>query len=194
MHLLMMCFCCFVQACGIPLKTIAFADVKTEAQRFLLRNFSPKHLFKNSAMMVSPDSPHLSMECLVCGNEKPCDYAKEDPVCLATAGLPCQPFTGMRNSPTKCAPGKHRLFSVVSEFLVYLEERKPLGFVVEEVAGIRRRDPTTGKSFLEGIMQQCAELGYSTEAIDMNSDIWIQMSRPRPAVCTCHMHHHTTKV
>ena len=79
---------------------------------------------------------------------------------LASAGLPCQPFTMERDQVHGPSPEKHKSFDVVfSEFFQYVDTAKPRGFIVEEVKGFSRFAEICGMTWLEKFVSLCTQRG-----------------------------------
>ncbi len=163
------------QAMGMPFSTVAVAECKEEARRFMARSFPEiKHTFPQSEMLIEGSG------CLTCSGK--CSWARNPPD-LVTAGLPCQPVTKMR---WKKGPGQnqrsakqHKLWVVIEIFFEYLAERKPKGFMVEEVLQILSKDEETGVKFLDIIMTKAASLGYGCCAVQLRASVWIELPRDR---------------
>lgn len=106
---------------------------------------------------------------------------------LAVAGVPCHPFTRMRqrsdggSSAKKGAPDQHPDYEVVfSVFPQFLEQRKPGGWLVEETDAVLEVDPNTGIRHVDKIIQTCSPLGYTVVAMIASAEVWVQWPRDRP--------------
>ena len=161
---------------GMQIDTVATADKKDEALRFMQRNFPEiKHMFAAAAHLIDGGM------CKKCSNTCTLDESESPDLC--TAGLPCQPFSSMR---WKTGPGQnekgvkaHTLWKVFMEFIAYLTERRPKGFVVEEVMKLLDRDRTSGKRYLDMLMEKASDLGYGCSAIKLSASCWLASPRDR---------------
>lgn len=164
------CFC--PEALGMNISTVAVAEQKREAQRFMERNFDIPHMFEKARDLTEPGEP-----CLKCRGK--CNFKHQDQPSLTTAGLPCQPFSKMRACSGAGAPRKHKDFATYEEFGFYLDKRRPQGFIVEEVSKILGHDRTEGRRWIDMFMEDAALMGYGCSAIRFNRCTWSVVPRDR---------------
>jgi site-specific DNA-cytosine methylase len=173
------------QGMGMSWRTTAAADLKPHARQFIKFNHDKvEHIFDNNLAMIHDDLLQHA-KCDVCSAKgRPCDYKHgNDPVDLLTAGLPCQPFTKLRQhngdtENTGDAAG-HTKFSVVFEdFSQYLEGRKPRGWIVEEVPDFAKPSKA-GPAYLEDFTRRAELLGYSIKAVMLHAEDWVGLPRKR---------------
>lgn len=99
---------------------------------------------------------------------------------LAMQGLPCQPFSRMRAD--RRTPDQHQSYDTVfGEFMHYLEQARPQGWIVEEVVTFSSRKLDTGETYLEAFADAACRMGYVVEAVKMEASIWLEMERDRPS-------------
>ena len=101
-----------------------------------------------------------------------------------TGGLPCTPFTGLRNQTgTTAKTGRvvdHPAYQTFkSELLEYLKLRSPHFFWIEEVTQVTKINPKTGFTYLEDLAAECTNLGYSVRATFLDHVSWIDVPRER---------------
>ena len=99
---------------------------------------------------------------------------------LATAGLPCQPFSQLRSHQDNHPAQDHVLFDVTFvDFISYLNLRKPKGFVCEQVVTFNRLNPKTNNTFLVEFGSAATNLGYLFRAVALDARDWGESERPR---------------
>jgi len=157
--------------------TIAVADCKDHARLFVSTNFPEvKHIFTD-CRDLSGDVE----KCCCCAGR--CKFDRSHQPSLATAGLPCQPFTGMRTTTgtgkNSGPPRKHKLYETYREFQMYLTTRQPHGFVVEEVTRILSVDHESGKRWLDLFLADAEHAGYKCSAIKLSADPWTEVPPDR---------------
>ena len=118
--------------------------------------------------------------CVAHGGE--CEVSRLRPH-VASAGLPCQPFTGAREhsgaTPRTGPPSQHPAFAtVMEEWKEYLEARQPDCFFIEQVPEFDTPDPK-GVSYLKRFTRMCAAQGYSMRALRLSHGIWVELPRER---------------
>jgi hypothetical protein len=150
-------------------------------QKFVQGNFpEARHFFATVA-------EHLAGEgfCLQCKSRHKVDSSDID---IRTWSPPCQPFSDLRwKGGTSSSTGSiesHPAHSITMDDLVELTETSPARItLIEQVMSFTRRDPKTGKSPCE-IVMSALEKVYGrgrVAAVSLDSAIWIEGSRPRPA-------------
>jgi site-specific DNA-cytosine methylase len=174
-----------MQAMGMDVRTVAVADKKNSARRFMHNHFpyEIQHMFSD-VRALSDDQ--LDPICEMCNKTDECTYDRTTLIHLVTAGTPCQAYTGLRwqrGSGRDQGPvSEHSTFHIIQEFLYYLSIRKPLGFILEEVLGFLKKDPVTGRRWVDLFLAQVNKLGYAATAIRLGADPWISdVSRDRLA-------------
>ena len=157
---------------GINMTTTVAVDKKPAAKKWLAKH-APwvKHIFSELE-----DATNASGACCMHGGKSCTLSGRPD---LVTIGLPCQPFTYARDSRT-CSPKNHSLYPVTFEmFFDYLRDRKPLGFIAEEVLGFGRTDMDTGSTYLEEFCNKCAGLGFAIRVHQLSASVWLDAERDR---------------
>ena len=178
------------QALGIPFRTLAVAERKKTAQRWLLQHFRPSlgHLFEDNQSVVDKRG-----RCVLHGQT--CDLAEdaeEEEPDISTNGPPCQPFTRARqrsgNTPRTGSTDRHSDFAtVMQQWCEYLTCRRPRSWWLEEVGDIDIRiDAKTGRSYLWLLARQCSKLGYTIKAFKFDHFLWVECPRARTAEHNIH--------
>lgn len=161
------------QAMKIPSMILAVAEKKKRAQRFLLDNFgnSLGHVFdSNNCFIEGSGRCHL--------HGKTCNVPIQR-AHVATAGLPCQPFSKARtkqggSARTSSAPDHPDYTTVMVEWAEYLGCRRPMSFWVEEVVEFETCiDHKTGSPCMWLFAKACVVLGYVVKAIKLDHGLWI---------------------
>ena len=167
---------------GIPLRCIGTADTKKASQHWLVEKYKVvvEHVFHNNACLVNGHG-----RCHMHGGsgDSVCRVSEEVPD-VASGGLPCQSFSQARHktgaSPATWQPWEHPTFGVVmSEFMRYIANRKPLAFWIEEVDRFDQVDSRTGESYLKSFMRSGAALGYAMRALLLDHSVWVELPRRR---------------
>ena len=168
------------QAMGIPIDTVAVAELKDEGRRFMDHHFPGiKHQF-----LCCNHLSDVVKECQKCDGK--CTFDREESADLATAGLPCQPFsilTVFAELAKKNGARGHKLFGAVAEFLYYLKVRRPKGFIIEEILRLLGIDPVTGQRWVDWIVSEAGKLNYGTAAAKVVTDAWAKTPRDRLVIC-----------
>jgi site-specific DNA-cytosine methylase len=115
--------------------------------------------------------------CMQCGTDCRVPVRPD----LTTAGLSCQPFSGLRDLRVQ-SPRQHPLFgNTFEEFPKYLANIKPRGWIVEQVKGFGREDAEHPErlSFLVQFCELVASIGYSVKVLELDSGIWSESERDR---------------
>ena len=164
-------------------ETEAVAEAKNFARRFIRLNFPQISHVLVDQKLITDGAEGTTGKCDSCVG--PCSFRPDlsTQPDLLTAGIPCQPFSGLRwhkgAGANQRDPRSHSKFGSIDEFLFCLEKRHPRGFILEEVLKIMAKDPTTGETFLNDIMAKAASLGYGCAALIMNGDNWNDVPRQR---------------
>ena len=61
----------------------------------------------------------------------------------------------------------------------FLKQRRPFGFILEEVLGFGDKEKESGKPFVLLFQEMAAELGFTTRCMKIDAGLWGQVSRPR---------------
>eukprot|EP00929_Paragymnodinium_shiwhaense_P037685 TRINITY_DN20039_c0_g1_i1.p1 TRINITY_DN20039_c0_g1~~TRINITY_DN20039_c0_g1_i1.p1 ORF type:complete len:585 (+),score=94.11 TRINITY_DN20039_c0_g1_i1:139-1893(+) len=188
-----------LQAMNIPFEINACADKKFISREFISHNFNAKHIFQEAFNMIEKSEPEAEpalrrrkKQCKRCDRfclgpacEKACSFEPGDTQPdLVTAGLPCQPFSSMRQKKTGKTPGTgpprlHKGFSMLRTLVQYICARRPRGFILEEVTKVLTIDPTTQESYLKGMLSEICELGYGCAAAEFSAGSWSDCPRDR---------------
>ena len=70
----------------------------------------------------------------------------------------------------------------------YLTVRQPHGFWIEEVKGILKTNPVTGKRYMDEVASAVANKGYSIRVLVLNHNTWIKLARERVFLLGWHQH------
>jgi site-specific DNA-cytosine methylase len=104
---------------------------------------------------------------------------------LVSAGLSCHPFSKLRftagTTQNTGRPEDHSEFDFIfKHFFEYLDSRKPITLIVEEVKEFMytKGDTAFGKYF----MDMSAQRFYSQRSWPINSDVWITWPRGRVVI------------
>lgn len=99
---------------------------------------------------------------------------------LATAGLPCQPFSSLRDH-SKTDASEHDLFNVTFDmFFEYVRNVSPLGVLCEQVVGFKRTaSDGTEETYMQKFCARLAEMGFSVRVVDLNTNLWSECDRRR---------------
>lgn len=173
------------QALQMNIKLTAASDRKPAACKFIHQNHDYQHIFTDADAHIAG-----SGECFLhskCGRKRNCTLtAAERQVDLVVAGIPCHPFTHMRqrsassSSARKGVPSEHPDFDTVFRmFPAFLKERRPGGFVVEETESFLEPHPGTGQRFVDSFIQACSAHGYAMVAMQGKAGIWLEWPRDR---------------
>ncbi len=184
------------QCLGIRLRDCVCCDVDPKARQFVTKfhKQSLKHVFHDMGAM-SGDS--LAGECEVNGGRY-CVEVQPATDDLLVGGPPCPPYSQMRNDES--LPEDHEKFGSIfgdaseprGSFLNLVTSRRPLGGIVENVAGFGRQQRSglfQDQSPLEYLVDQLKEIKgddgeqFYTAFEDFHLDLapWVQMSCPRTA-------------
>lgn len=170
----------------MSVRTVAAADKKPHARKFCTLNHGNlEHLFSDNSALIGSCGAKGPDLCDVCSSRRQkCTYNRETQhVDLVTAGLPCQPFTKLRqtngNTADTGSASTHSKYDVVFEdFFKYLSLRRPRGFIVEEVSDFTGRSDEA--CFLDEFVARAERAGYSAKALMLHADIWVALPRSRP--------------
>jgi site-specific DNA-cytosine methylase len=165
----------------LMVKCNAASDRKTSARKFICENHEYTHL-----LSCADDHALGQGDCSIHGCF--CQLGEMD---LVVAGLPCHPFTRIRNKrsdgegrsgPIPTHPDYNTVFE---SFFQLLRRRQPWGFVVEEtdafihIIDAAGANPT--RRWLDKFLESAAEAGYSCRAMLYDSSMWVDWPRRRPA-------------
>ena len=182
-----------LQALGIPARTTLLCDCKKAAQQWMevsLKTNTTK-IFKTLEETTARYGKNLFTGIM--------DSIQGSPD-FVTAGLPCQPFSKMRNNHKELPAQEHPLFKVwYPGFTDYLEAAKPSGGCVENVHGFLTEIDATvwqpfgdlvtpPKSWCSYFRQRLRELGYDSKVILMDMALWIDYERPRVFIIFANKH------
>lgn len=152
-------------------------DKKDSSRKFIRRN-SPTlpHLYKDAKAVASLDY----RGCEICG--KGCRGPQKQPD-LLRLGPPCQPYTTSRCKSgvgDMGTPREHSQWGTCFDItLQYLNERKPRGFILEEVLGFGHQDKETQQPYVVLFQREVKELGYVSRVVELNGFEWSDVQRPR---------------
>lgn len=170
---------------GLAFTCVAASDRKKSAQKFIRANHDFTHVFVDAVAHAAGTGTcvaHPSFatcECSV-GNRR------SD---LVIAGIPCHPFTKLRNKQGRGRSGPAEehpdIDTIFHSFPKLLSTRRPLGFVVEETdafLGLASSDfaDKPGIRWLDVFMSLCKSAGYECNAIVCQSGDWVNWPRSRP--------------
>lgn len=163
-------------------KTELVVDMKVASQKFIQQHFESQC-----------DHVYAKLEHVIAGggycskHRRDCDVRSAPHMPhLATIGLPCQPFSSLRNHRVLKAPD-HPLFEVTfNMFFEYLEKVQPLGFVAEQVIGFNRFNEEFQSTYLEMFLKGCADRGYSVRAVELQAGLWCDSERERRPLSMSH--------
>lgn len=179
-----------MKALGMKFAAVDCSDSKKWSQQFLKmhhgRNIS--HLYGNMADQIGKTNCVLHGQ--LCNNAPA--FSKAD--CLV-GGPPCQPYSQQRPGRYNVAtcpsthPGYSALFGTESTgYVDVLEAELPLGFVLEEVIGFGRVDPSSDKSAMERFIEIAKRIkkpGCDTPwfagmvVIKLSANVWLEINRER---------------
>ena len=180
--------------------TLSAAEKKKFARLFVTRNHiqNLQHLLPefqcqiHDGLLTGKTGGTMCEMCSRSGKTT-CDLDLDERPFLSIGGLPCQPFSRMRFSGTgkgnEGASKDHSKYKVVFEmFSSYIARRRPYGVVVEEVEEFARAERGAGPSDptpLERLLGVLSVNGYFSQALFLDSAVWIAQSRPRLYVVAC---------
>jgi site-specific DNA-cytosine methylase len=169
------------KALGMQVHTVLACEPKRAAARWINRNMSTSHFYPCLADAASRTS------CLKCGGS--CSLAAASGkihLDMVVGGLPCKPFTRMRDR--RCVKAEaHPAYAVQDDFFALLasDSFQIDGFIIEEVLGMSELSPEGSDfTFLELFIQKAQALGYAVRALSVCSSLWVAMPRPRLQRCT----------
>ncbi len=192
---------CQVIGCDDFMEWQAYADKKPLAREFATfrSDRQPQHVFGDVRAFWMMDEHR---KCFKCGSARKgtkkrrhcvslednddCTYGKntKKPDCTL-AGLPCQPFSPMRQTNgttpgTSHAKGHSGYMTVMESWMVYLAEVKPRGFLVENCEAFGTKvNPASGLKYIEEFAIACETHGYACLSIVMDTSVWSEVSRTR---------------
>ena len=157
------CACAWLQVFHLPLRVQGVAELKATARKFLAKRWEGviEHGFSSNDDLSASEGP-----CWLHGQECQC----RGDVDLATAGLPCLPFSNFRYKAGQTrdtrAPELHSAYSSVMEkFFAYVRNRHPKCIWLEEVLSFNHRSQATGRSHLDVFLQELKSCGYATHVL-----------------------------
>ena len=163
----------------------AASDRKPAACKFIQQHHGYQHIFTDAKDHIAASG--VCFQHSRCGRKQVCTLTPEEKkVDFMVAGIPCHPFTRMRqrSDPAHCrkgSPSQHPDYGVVfSLFPEFLAERRPSGWLVEETDAFLEVDPQTGTRYVDNFIQTCSTLGYHCSAMLCKADVWLQWPRDRP--------------
>jgi site-specific DNA-cytosine methylase len=167
----------FVEAFKLEVDLVAASDKKPASRKFILQNHDFTHLFKSADDHIRGRGyceKHGQICELNCG------------VDLVCGGLSCHPFSHMKQrtgtSARTSRPCDHPDYILVMEgFPEFLKNRRPGGFIVEEVEAILDRIPSSQKRYIDLLVENCVTAGYACRARVIQHSDWIQWPRSRQA-------------
>ncbi len=157
---------------GIKVGSVRACDPKASARQFMEVNLPermPKVIYEDMANMA-----------IFCDVDEGCE-----PPDMFIAGPPCQPFSEFRPRSGETArtgkPEQHPAFDVtMKELPSLMESRRPKLAIIEQVIGLdasyRLGSPD---SFMTELVDKLATIFDAVRVLELNSDVWITMSRPR---------------
>ena len=112
------------------------------------------------------------------------NFKRDEPADLVTAGLPCQPFTfyrwtGGHTANTGKAEQHEGYYTTMDSFKINLQERRPLGFLVENTKTFMVRTNEHGQTFLQVFQEHASAEGYATCADENAASVWSETPRDR---------------
>ena len=136
---------------------------------------SASHVYKDNACLLS--GGHCQR------HQRWCDASPLQPD-VSLAGLPCQPFSNLRqksgSTPATGDVAAHPQSGELREkFLQYLTAKRPRGFVVENVIGITKELDLGGNTFVKGFAAGASKLGYSVRVMLLSHQTWVTNLRSR---------------
>jgi site-specific DNA-cytosine methylase len=176
------------QAFSLDVDMVAASDRKATARAFVCQNHGFRHVFsemsshrEGSGICSKHSSQFRPQACTL-------DDAKDRSVDLLVAGIPCHPFTHLRQqnagsqSRRKGRPEDHPDFNTVyEEFPELLKAMKPLGWVVEETDAFLDIIPDTDNvRYLDRFLAVVTALGYACHALLLDALDWSKWPRSRP--------------
>ena len=169
--------------------TLGVAERKPCAQKFLLHNFGAQlsHLFEANSAFVEGQG-----QCKL--HNTVCRVSPKHPH-VTTAGLPCQPFTHIRQKTGKSAKTgtaqEHPDFNcAMQEFEGYLSIRTPGAFWLEEVPEFATT-LVNGVSCLWSLTKACTNRGYAIRADNFDHKDWVAFPRGIRCIGVCHIVHYS---
>ena len=170
----------------MKVKLCGCSERKASARTFVANNHKYAHIWtsvddhiRGQGVCSLHGQPRKkdSHTCTLNSADKKCDV-----VC---AGIPCHPFTTMRQSNIvgsdhRGKAAEHADFgTVMDKFPLFLQERNPGMFVVEETETFANINPATNERYIDEFTQKCKRLGYDTLAMVVAADTWIDWPRNR---------------
>ena len=164
-----------LKALGVDFVTTSASDLKTSSRAFLKIATGAEHVFVNMGCQWELGglcTKHLA-HCVV-------EPIRPD---IAVGGLPCQPFSRMHHrsglGPRGSEPEEHPGYQTVMEiFFVYLENRRPLSFAIEEAFSFLEAS-ASGERYLDMFVERCIQQGYATRVLVLDHADWSEMPRKR---------------
>lgn len=176
------------EAMDLNWSTISGSERKQFARAFCMRNHGQRlqHLFHEFSNQASDIVRRSCDVCYKLGQGCTYDLGSNRPH-LCMGGLPCQPWSSMRNQKgntgdTGSANAHSKFKTVFTDFMRYLEVRRPFGFIIEEVAEFARKPrgaPQGAPAPLDAFCEQTAAFGFYTQAMELITSTWLHMARPR---------------
>ena len=177
-----------LKALGLGVNLIAASDCKSTAQKFVKQNLGYKHMFKDVGAHIEGKGVcaiHSSEFC-----QQTCTTAAEDRhYDLVMAGIPCHPFTHIRQktsgatSRRKGSAEEHPDFGTVFDgFPKFLATVKPSAFIAEETDAFLDRPDEGGPRYVDTFVEKVQALGYRCHALMLDGGDWCEWPRMRLSV------------
>ena len=163
----------------LHLEMQAGADTSRQCRRFLQHAWPGlRHIYSDILALCSP----ADNACCTCFG--PCKQAAAARPDISSGGMPCKPFTRLRQqtgaTPSTGLPHEHPQYETLAEDLPsYLKAKMPYSFWIEEVTTVTRIDPRTQDSYLNKLVEDVSKLGYFILALQVDHGIWCKNPRQR---------------
>ena len=166
------------QVFGLPLEVTAVAEANPTAQRFIMQVWGPlvHHGYGSN--------DEISDGVGTCFLHKGASCDCSGPVDICAAGLPCLPFTILRQKSGHTQNAQeaetHGAYdTVMVKFFDYIRDRQPKSLWVEQVPGFANVSARLGKSHLQSFCERLQEAGYGTHCLQLCHSAFVQQRRPR---------------